>query len=129
MNNDVLKEMTTLYVEDDKEILQKVGNMLERRVKQLYLAANGKEGLDLTVAKRPDVIITDLEMPILNGLEMIKRIRETLGYACPIIVVTAYHDEEHYTDLADEYVYKPVILSELIDTMVKLAGKYRSDQK
>lgn len=120
-----LKDLTVVYVEDEELVREKIEKSLRRRVSQIHVAGNGKEGLELVQRSNPDLIITDLEMPVMTGLEMIKRIRQQAGAQKPIIVVTAYKDEEHFTELADAYVYKPVILVELIEVMTRLSQSGR----
>lgn len=119
----LLKEVTVLYVEDEEQVRHNIGLALKRRVKQVELAENGQEGLDRFRTFHPDIIITDLEMPVMNGLEMIRKIREACKRDCPIIVLTAYRDEEHFTEQADAYLYKPVIIDELETLIARLLKK------
>ena len=70
MNSEILRELTLLYVEDEEEIREQLSRFLRRRVGTLYTAANGKEGLEMFRQHQPDLVITDIEMPIMNGLEM-----------------------------------------------------------
>lgn len=118
-----LEEATVVYVEDEPAIRDKIARVLHRRVKEIHLASNGMEGLELVRRTDPHIVITDLEMPLMNGMEMIRRIREEIAKDKPIIVVTAYQDDEHYTNLADGYIYKPVIIQDLIDLMEKLVER------
>lgn len=108
-----LSELTALYVEDEPVARMSIGTFLKRQVGELYTAENGKEGLELFEAHRPRVVITDLEMPVMNGMEMIRRIRE-LDDGTPIIITTAYDDEAHRCDLADRVILKPIIFNELL---------------
>lgn len=120
---EILKELSVVYAEDDELIRQSITRIIRRRVKNIYAAENGKEGLDFTVEHDPDLVITDIEMPIMNGLELIEELRNTHGKDTPIIVVTAYQDAEHHSDLADAYIYKPIESQQLFETMVMLAQK------
>ncbi len=119
--DEILKKLIVVYVEDEEPVLRKIGNVLNRRVKEIYLAKNGLEGLKLVREHKPHMVITDLEMPVMNGIEMIERIRKDDGNYVPIIVLTAYRDEDHYTDLANAYVYKPIMLPELLEKMTRTA--------
>jgi len=114
-----LKNLKVVYVEDEDMIRASVARIIKRRVKELYVGKDGLEGLELVKKHQPDIVITDIEMPIMNGLEMIKRIREGHKDDTPIIAMTAYQDEEHYTDLANAYIYKPVNASILFEAMAK----------
>lgn len=108
-----LSELTALYVEDEPVARMSIGTFLKRQMGELYTAENGKEGLELFEAHRPRVVITDLEMPVMNGMEMIRKIRE-LDDGTPIIITTAYDDEAHRCDLADRVILKPIIFNELL---------------
>lgn len=108
-----LSELTALYVEDEPVARMSIGTFLKRQVGALHTAENGKEGLELFETHRPRVVITDLEMPVMNGMEMIRRIRE-LDDGTPIIITTAYDDEAHRCDLADRVILKPIIFNELL---------------
>jgi len=71
-----LQNISVVYAEDEDSVRAQVATFLSRRVKEIYSAQNGEEGLRLTKEHNPDIVITDLEMPVMNGLEMIKKIRE-----------------------------------------------------
>ena len=119
-----LKELSVVYVEDEPEVREGIARALKRRVGVLETAANGKEGLALFLQQRPDMLITDLEMPVMDGLEMVRQVRAQSPESV-IIVVTAYKDEAHHTDLADGYVYKPVDIWRLVEMMEMLAQQKR----
>jgi len=114
-----------VYVDDDENILEVMDSILKRKLKSVYTAKNGKEALELIREIKPDIVITDINMPIMDGLEMIKAVR---GFGngftdIPIIAVTAYRDEEYFTELADIYLYKPIKVKELLDTIEELVSK------
>jgi YesN/AraC family two-component response regulator len=90
----VAKDLITkiLYVEDEFITRLDVRNMLSCKFKKVFLAKNGNEGFELFISKNPDVIITDLKMPVLDGVEMIKKIRE-INKDVPIIVASAFDKE------------------------------------
>ena len=71
-----LNDMSILYVEDDENTKKMVEFFLEKKVKRLYSGINGEEGLSLFKQHKPDLIITDINMPLMSGIEMSKRIRE-----------------------------------------------------
>ena len=126
--NEAWKELKVVYVEDEEEVRSQIARALRRRVAEIHTAENGKEGLELVQKVNPDVVVTDLEMPVMNGLEMIQHIRDEFDRERPIIVVTAYKDDEHHTDLADGYVYKPVVIDELAEQVLNLALAYKQAQ-
>lgn len=110
-----LKDITIVYAEDDPIIRENITTFLKRRGGEVYEAENGKEALQLIMACNPHIILTDLEMPEMNGLEMIQKVRIEHGSQTPIIVITGYNDEEHHSDFTDHYIYKPVDLQKLQD--------------
>ena len=120
MDTDKFSSVSILYVEDEQAIRDGLLRFFQRRSGKIALAANGAEGLETFKQVRPDIVVTDLEMPIMSGLEMIEKIREISGRDYPIIVITAYKDDEHYTPLADGYIYKPIRLEELENMIITL---------
>ncbi|SJZ66140.1 Response regulator receiver domain-containing protein [Trichlorobacter thiogenes] len=111
-----LKQLTLLYVEDEDIARLSIGSFLRRYMGELLLASNGSEGLQLYQEKRPAVVITDLEMPVMNGMEMIRKIRE-LDHSIPIIITTAYDDDAHYCPEADLTILKPISFMELLQAV------------
>ncbi len=69
----LLKNFTLLYVEDDRTTQEMIKILLKDKVKQLYIASNGQEGLEVYQDKNPDIILTDINMPIMDGLKMSKK--------------------------------------------------------
>ncbi len=117
------KSLSVVYAEDETEMRESVARLLRRRVGSLYLAGDGEECLNLVRHHRPDMILTDLEMPKMGGLEMIQHIRREFGDNILIIVLTAYKDQAHFTSLADAYVYKPMDTAELFTLMARFSGE------
>ena len=119
-----LQDLTVLYVEDDQLTRDTVGRMLERRVKTLSLAENGKAGLALFKEKEPDIVITDIKMPLMNGLDMAREIK-ALHRETMIIVTTAHNDAEYLMrgiDIGiDQYVLKPIKGDSLFAALDKCA--------
>lgn len=124
MNSEILKKLNLLYVEDEEEIREQLSHFLRRRVGALYTAANGKEGIEAFRERHPDLVITDIEMPIMNGLEMAEVIREEDGDV-PIIVATAFNELKYFMKSIevgiDKYVLKPVNTDVLMEALLKCA--------
>jgi len=110
------KDIQLLYVEDDENIRNVYERYLKRKVKNLLVAINGQEGFDLYVKHKPDLIVTDIKMPIMDGLEMSRKIR-TLDNLIPIIVTTAHTETEFFQDAitigVNTFLLKPVDMLEL----------------
>jgi putative two-component system response regulator len=117
-----LKTLTVLYVEDEEEIRELLSRFLRRWVGTLNVAENGQQGLEAYRAQRPDVLVTDIRMPVMDGLDMAAAIRDEDGDV-PIIVITAYSERDYFMRSieigVDKYVVKPV------DTDLLLKAIYR----
>jgi DNA-binding response OmpR family regulator len=111
-----MKQMRVLFAEDEELPRRSVGNFLRHQVGSLYVAENGREGLELFMAHLPEVVITDLEMPLMSGVEMIRRIRD-MNETVPIIITTGYDDDVHRSDFADRTLIKPIIFGNLLETI------------
>ncbi|PHQ91967.1 MAG: diguanylate cyclase [Sulfurimonas sp.] len=120
--HEMLSEYSILYVEDNHEISEEVVFFLEPLVKSLYTAYNGEEGIRLYKEYTPDIIITDIQMPLMNGIDMIKNIR-ALNKTVSIIVTTAFNESSYLIDVinlnVDSYLIKPLHLKELLSSLNK----------
>ncbi len=123
---DILKEIKILYVEDDRTTAEELGHFLKRRAGRVYVAHDGQEGLDLYEEHSPDIIIADLFLPKMGGIEMVKRIRE-MGYETPVIITSAVNDSNVILSAVDtgilKYILKPIKTTELLDELNILAEK------
>ena len=100
-----------LVVEDNDDIRQYIESSLQSKY-QVLTASNGQEGLDLAIKYVPDVIISDVMMPIMDGMELCKSIKENIATShIPVILLTAKDSiqdkEEGYEIGADSYLTKP----------------------
>ncbi|GAB6073689.1 GGDEF domain-containing response regulator [Nautilia lithotrophica] len=122
--NDYLKKLTCLYVEDDESIRESFLVILNRIFKKVFVATNGKEGLELFKQNHPDIILSDIKMPEIDGLEMSKEIK-TLNPDAYIILLTAFTDIDFLKkaiDLGVEgYITKPIDKKKLYQKLNFLA--------
>jgi diguanylate cyclase (GGDEF)-like protein len=122
--NDYLKKLTCLYVEDDESVRESFLIILNKIFKEVYVAKNGKEGLDLYKKTRPDIILSDIKMPQMNGLEMSKEIKN-INPDAYIILLTAFTDIEFLKQAIDlgveGYITKPVDKKKLYQKLNFLA--------
>jgi two-component system KDP operon response regulator KdpE len=106
---------TVLIIEDEIEITRAVGAALREQNPAIVEAGGGRTGLEAIKSSRPDIIILDLGLPDLDGLEVCRRIRELTD--APIVVLTARHAEADAVALlnagADDYITKPFSTQEL----------------
>jgi DNA-binding response OmpR family regulator len=121
-----------LVVEDDPDIAELVARYLERDGYQVDRVASGREGLDRIVAKPPALVILDVMLPEVNGLEICRLVRgneKTAGV--PIIMLTARAEEsERIVGLevgADDYIAKPFSPNELVARVRALLRRTQRD--
>jgi len=114
-----------LYVEDEPKLRERIVIVLAMRFKRVISAENGKTALDLFSIEHPDIVVSDIKMPVMDGLEMTRRIRE-IAPETPVILGTAF-TETNYLLKAIElgvsaYVRKPIDCRELIETILRAAS-------
>lgn len=120
-----MNKLNLLIVEDEANIHK----LLELNLKkdfQLMHAENGIEALEVIHKKKIDLVLTDLKMPVMNGRELLKKIRSEMN-EIPVIVITAYGSIENAVELVREgafdYITKPLDLDEL-DVALGRAARY-----
>lgn len=116
------KTDSILYVEDEQNIQEELAEFLEQFCETLYLAKNGKEGFELFSKHSPNIIITDIKMPKMDGIAMAKKIFAS-DQKAHIIFTTAFSEPEYLQQAieihADGYVFKPIDLRLLEDKILK----------
>ncbi len=121
----ILRNSTILLAEDDENLRKSFKKVLLLYVETVYEANDGEEAFDLYMQYSPDIIITDIKMPKLNGLELIKSVREK-NTNVPIIVTSAYADQEFLLESIKlslvEYLIKPVKESDLMRVLTNCAN-------
>ena len=119
----VLKHLKVLYVEDEEDILKFASMVLEDYVLELFIARNGKEALEILKSQTIDLVITDILMPRLNGIDLIRKIRKNPLLEVAIIVVTAHTETRYLLDCielrVDGYILKPIDVEELLKTTLR----------
>ncbi len=110
------ENVSILYVEDEDFIREEVTLFLKKRFKRVFVGRNGEEGYELFLSNVPDIIVTDIRMPRVDGLKMIEMIR-SVNESIPIIITSAF-DEPKYLMRAielnvDKYILKPISLKKL----------------
>lgn len=122
-NKDKLSSVTVLYLEDDEDVSEEMIGVLENYFKKVYSASDGVKGLELYRDYHPDMIISDIQMPYLNGVNMCKEIKK-ISPILPCILLTATVENE-LLQLVEEYpnvkyLTKPVYLRELYSTIEEM---------
>lgn len=126
------KNIRVLYVEDDSQIREEFLHFLNRFFSSVTVATNGKEGLSKALENTYDLIITDIMMPKLNGLEMIEKIKEKKP-SQPTMIISAYHELlmlHRSIELGvDGYLFKPIKPQETIDLLWKAVSKIMMEKE
>lgn len=117
-----------LVVEDERDIRDVLTETLHRWGYETQTAENGKEGLDAFLAGDFSMVITDIRMPIMDGLEMLKQIKRKKPLT-PIVVATGYPSVDSAVDClaegADFYIVKPINMDDL---KVKISKSFAQAQ-
>ncbi|EHZ1577677.1 butyrate response regulator transcription factor BumR [Campylobacter jejuni] len=120
------KELIILVVEDEVKARESMINILSERFSKVIGAQNGDEGLKKFKKFKPDLVITDIVMPIMDGLDMAREIKE-ISDDVPIVVLSAYSEKERLLrsiDIGiDKYLIKPVDIEELFKVLDYLIGE------
>jgi DNA-binding response OmpR family regulator len=123
---DILKTLKILIVEDEKKLAQLLKEAINDSFYKVVIAKDGTEGLKKYKIFKPDIIITDIMMPKLDGLDMTIKIKE-IDSTIPIIVLSAHSDKEKLLKAIDvginKYFIKPFDPDEVIEHIKKLSVK------
>jgi len=120
------KKLRILVVEDNQDSREQFVDMLQNLCDNITSAVDGEDGLQKFKENNFDLVISDINMPKMNGIEMVSAIRE-YDSKTAVIVVSA-HNEENYLEEAqhlniNEYIYKPIDLGSFIESMSKIVTK------
>ncbi|NBD27920.1 response regulator transcription factor [Paenibacillus glycinis] len=126
---------TLLIVEDEELVRNGIKRLVpfeEFNISEILEAGNGEEGLRLFLAHLPDIVLLDINIPKLNGLEFAKKAKEAKP-GVKIAVITGYDYYEYAVTALkigiDDYVLKPVSKTDVYEVLRKLAEKLRSEQQ
>lgn len=117
-----------LVVDDSPEMRQLLSLALRKSGYQVATAGDGREALDLLAHTRPDLVITDIHMPVMNGLQLIQQVRAHYGPSLPIVVISGEASPNQRQAAfqlgADELVRKPFVLGSLRNCIEELPGNH-----
>lgn len=126
MKNKALKELKVLLVEDEENISRLLKDAIGDNFHSFIVASDGVEGRELFLKIKPDIVITDIMMPRLSGLDMAKELKQ-INPDIPIIILSAFSEKEKLFDAIDigvtKYFLKPFDPDELLDYINGLAPK------
>ncbi len=118
-----MSNLTLLYAEDDTQSRKNYAFVLEEYFSTVYLAEDGREALDLYHDKKPDVLLLDISMPFVNGLDVAKAVRKE-NKDIPIIMLTAHADQEKLLTAIplglSMYLLKPIDSKSLTEAVLNV---------
>lgn len=130
--NPCKEDVSLLYVEDDQVIRENMAVFLNRRFKQVWQAENGLEGLELYQERSPDIVMTDIRMPIMDGLAMARAILKRNSKA-PVIITSAHSESDCLLEAIElgisHYLLKPLDSGKLeasLQNCVKMVQRAKS---
>jgi len=122
MNKNILKELTILYIEDDNSTREYLTNILKMLCNNIIAIDSCDDGIELYHKYSPDIIISDIMLGKINGLDFVKLIRD-VDKNIPIILISAYSDKEFLLDAVKlrltDYIIKPIDFDKLQESLKK----------
>ena len=132
MQKELLKDLRILYVEDEDDVRRNAVEYLKRIAKEVLEASDGKEAIKVWADEKPDIIITDISMPRLNGLDMARYIRSK-DQDVQIIIATAYTDTDYLMKAVElnlvKYLVKPITKEKLQSALSQSVEKIEDQNK
>lgn len=126
----ILKDFKVLYVEDSVSMQALMKRLLINNTKRIYIAKDGQEGLELYNKHKPDIIISDINMPVMNGLEMCKIIKEK-NKNIPIVLFTQFDKIENLKEAIElgikSFVSKPIDEEKILATLENIANDLKHE--
>lgn len=105
-----------LYIEDDEKIKINIVPFFEQYVKNVYTAKDGREGLDRFKKLKPQIVVSDIIMPKMNGIELLKEIRK-ISTKTQLIITSSFDDKDFLLEAVNlqltNYILKPLTLKQL----------------
>lgn len=116
-----VKEAAVLFVEDEPFLRESMQAWLHQKAGRVFCAQHGEEALEILASNRVDLVVSDLRMPVMDGVALVKKLSKA-GFRPPIILVTGFSDlspREAYEMGVDAILEKPVDREELLHAMEK----------
>ncbi|KAB7883104.1 response regulator [Poseidonibacter ostreae] len=126
-----LKDISILCVEDEDGIREVIVNTLKYYFKDVYEACDGEEAYDMYLEYKPKIILSDIQMKNMNGVEFVKKVRST-DRNTTIMMLTAHSNEEYLMELINlninHFILKPLNLKKLNEALYKYINENLLDQ-
>ena len=120
---DALKSKTALYVEDELDVLENISELLQNYFREFHKASNGEMGYEIFLEHKIDLILVDIELPKMNGIELIHKIRES-NREVEIVVISAYTKTDYFLECIEckinKYIIKPFTSRKIKELLEKL---------
>lgn len=119
-----LSTITLLYVEDEPELREHVSYALKLHCDNVMIASNGKEALEVARLNRPDIVMSDIRMPVMDGLELAEKLRKEFP-GLPVILCTAFTDTDYLLKAIElgvaAYLPKPIDTIRMMEAIKQTA--------
>ena len=116
----VTKDLSILYAEDDMQLQEQIKDFFELLFKHVVTVNNGADALTKYKEEKFDIVISDVKMPLLNGMELSQHIRD-INPIQPIIIVSAYNDLEYLIQFINlnirQFIQKPINIDDMLETL------------
>jgi len=126
-----LKDISILCVEDEDGIREVIVKTLKYYFKEVYEACDGEEAYEMYEEYRPKIILSDIQMKNINGVQFVKKVRKTDRHTS-IIMLTAHSNEEYLIELinlnVNHFILKPLNLKKLNEALFKYINENLLDQ-
>jgi two-component system, OmpR family, response regulator VanR len=131
MNESIYKDFTILCIEDEDGVRRRVVNTLSYYFAQVLEASDGQVGFQMYQKYVPDIILCDIQMPKLNGVEFVKKVRAE-DAKTPIVILTAYSSEDYLLELINlhiqHFILKPISSQKLLEGIDKALSEKSSSK-
>jgi len=128
----IAADIRLLYVEDDVEVRKNIHETLSFFFKKIDVATNGEDGLALYKKSKYDLVLSDIHMPRMNGIEMARNIKK-IDSEQVIMIISAHDDADHLIQLINlgvhSFILKPVEIEKLIETLIPICTIFYERQE
>jgi DNA-binding response OmpR family regulator len=122
------KKITILIVDDETINIEIISQILEQKQYRIVVACNGQQGLRVYEQTKPSIIIADINMPQMDGIEMVSKIRQN-DHNTKVIFLTAHDNIEYLVKSASlkltKYIFKPIKKEQLLEAVEEAIGELR----
>ena len=126
------KNLSVLYVEDEADLRQSVASYLKKIFDDVRVCVDGSDGLEAYKKQKPDIIISDILMPNMNGIEMLKLIKD-IHPSQNIIITSAYTESEFFIDSiklgVGSYIIKPINYDQMVEVLYTMVLKISQEKE